>query len=131
MGLAINIILHLICVSPPTFICKIWKLCKYLFFSGISTLIQTYRGKYGIIEYVVAGGTTGALYKFNMGPRGWVVGGGLGEMSNFINQRIVHKIFYRVSVGLFLWMCHSWLAKINWNLNGRCKVLAKLLEEFT
>lgn len=44
-------------------------------------MIQTYKGEYGISEYVVAGGLTGTMYKFNMGPRGWVVGGGLGSFS--------------------------------------------------
>ncbi|VEN48696.1 unnamed protein product [Callosobruchus maculatus] len=48
-------------------------------FVGISTIIQVYRGKYGISEYAVAGGTAGAMYKFNMGPKGWIVGAGLGN----------------------------------------------------
>ncbi|VEN48695.1 unnamed protein product [Callosobruchus maculatus] len=49
-------------------------------FVGISTIIQVYRGKYGISEYAVAGGTAGAMYKFNMGPKGWIVGAGLGSV---------------------------------------------------
>ncbi|CAH1969568.1 unnamed protein product [Acanthoscelides obtectus] len=49
-------------------------------FVAVSTMIQVYRGNYGISEYVIAGSTTGALYKFNMGPRGWIVGAGVGSV---------------------------------------------------
>lgn len=48
--------------------------------SGTYTIIQTYRNKCGIIEYVAAGVTSGVIYKFNMGPRGWVVGAGVGKL---------------------------------------------------
>ncbi|KAG5889237.1 hypothetical protein JTB14_006373 [Gonioctena quinquepunctata] len=58
-----------------------WRLTLFCTsFAAISATMQAYRGKYGITEYVVAGGLTGALYKFNMGPRGWIVGGGLGSV---------------------------------------------------
>nr|CAH7739532.1 unnamed protein product [Callosobruchus chinensis] len=50
-------------------------------FVGISTMIQVYRGKYGFSEYVIAGSSTGAMYKFNMGPKGWIVGAGLGNFN--------------------------------------------------
>ncbi|XP_057657999.1 RPII140-upstream gene protein [Diorhabda carinulata] len=53
-------------------------------FVAVSTIIQTYRGNYGISEYVVSGVVTGTMYKFNMGPRGWIVGGGLGGVLGFI-----------------------------------------------
>ncbi|CAH1112808.1 unnamed protein product [Psylliodes chrysocephalus] len=58
-----------------------WRIALFsTSFVAISTMIQTYKGEYGISEYVVAGGLTGTMYKFNMGPRGWVVGGGLGSV---------------------------------------------------
>ncbi|CAG9862573.1 unnamed protein product [Phyllotreta striolata] len=58
-----------------------WRLTLFsTTFVGISTLIQTYRDKSGISEYVVAGGLSGFLYKFNAGPRAWIVGGGLGSV---------------------------------------------------
>lgn len=44
----------------------------------ITTSISVYRGKSSIVEYLVGGGVTGALYKFSMGPRGMLVGGALG-----------------------------------------------------
>lgn len=52
--------------------------------SGISTVISVYRGKSGILEYIGAGLLSGTLYKFNAGPRGWVVGGGLGAVLGFV-----------------------------------------------
>ncbi|KAJ8920116.1 hypothetical protein NQ315_011772 [Exocentrus adspersus] len=62
-----------------------WRLTLFATsFVGISTAIQTYRGDYGIVEYVVAGGASGVMYKFNMGPRGWIVGGGLGSVLGLI-----------------------------------------------
>ncbi|KAJ8974028.1 hypothetical protein NQ317_001816 [Molorchus minor] len=58
-----------------------WRLSLFsTSFVGISTIIQAYRGKCGILEYVIAGGTSGFLYKFNAGPRAWIVGGGLGSV---------------------------------------------------
>jgi hypothetical protein len=44
----------------------------------LTTTISVYRGHSSILEYVVAGSITGALYKCNMGLRGMAVGGGLG-----------------------------------------------------
>ncbi|XP_069703295.1 RPII140-upstream gene protein isoform X2 [Periplaneta americana] len=53
-------------------------------FSGMyvlfTTSIAVYRGHSSIVEYVAAGGLTGALYKCNMGLRGMAVGGGLGSV---------------------------------------------------
>lgn len=53
---------------------------------GISTGISVYRGKTGIVEYVTAGMVSGVLYKLNMGPRGWLVGGGVGKIT-IINKK--------------------------------------------
>ncbi|CAH1170376.1 unnamed protein product [Phaedon cochleariae] len=62
-----------------------WRLTLFCTsFVGIATTVQVYKGKCGIMEYVAAGGLTGALYKFNMGPRGWIVGGGLGSLLGLI-----------------------------------------------
>lgn len=46
--------------------------------SGLQTVISVYRGKSSIYEYLVAGGVTGAMYKFNMGPKGMTSGGLVG-----------------------------------------------------
>lgn len=62
-----------------------WRLALFsTSFVGLSTMLQVYRGKYGIVEYVAAGGLTGFMYKFNMGPRGWIVGGALGSALGLI-----------------------------------------------
>lgn len=58
---------------------RTFKYLIYFFYRGISTTISVYRGKTGIVEYVAAGVVSGSLYKLNMGPRGWIVGGGLGK----------------------------------------------------
>lgn len=52
-------------------------------FRLITTSISVYRGKSSILEYLVGGGVTGALYKFSMGPRGMLVGGALGNINNY------------------------------------------------
>ncbi|XP_063218014.1 RPII140-upstream gene protein [Bacillus rossius redtenbacheri] len=53
-------------------------------FSGsymlVSTALSVYRGKSSVLEYVAAGCVTGALYKFNLGPRGMLVGGLMGSV---------------------------------------------------
>lgn len=38
-----------------------------------------YRNKYGVLEYAAAGGIAGAMYRFNMGPKGWVAGSLVGK----------------------------------------------------
>ncbi|KAF7282222.1 hypothetical protein GWI33_003022 [Rhynchophorus ferrugineus] len=48
-------------------------------FVGITTLVQTYRGTNGIIEYVGAGGLAGFIYKFNMGPKAWIAASTVGS----------------------------------------------------
>lgn len=63
-----------------------------LIFRGIYTLIQVYRNKCGVLEYIIAGSTTGALYKFNMGPRGWVVGAGLGSVLGLIGGGLTNLL---------------------------------------
>lgn len=45
----------------------------------LTTSVSVYRGRSSILEYVAAGGITGALYKCSMGLRGVAVGGGLGS----------------------------------------------------
>ncbi|XP_050300288.1 RPII140-upstream gene protein [Anthonomus grandis grandis] len=64
-----------------------WGL-KIGFFSttyvATATVIQVYRGKYGIIEYAAAGAVAGFAYKFYSGPRGWIVGSGLGVVLGLV-----------------------------------------------
>uniref|UniRef100_A0A336M3E5 Complex I assembly factor TIMMDC1, mitochondrial n=1 Tax=Culicoides sonorensis TaxID=179676 RepID=A0A336M3E5_CULSO len=56
-----------------------WRLCLFTTtYTAITTTIASYRGKSSIWEYLAAGGTTGALYKFNMGLKGMVSGGVVG-----------------------------------------------------
>lgn len=74
MGLEDGIVLYYFYVSTS----KKSNVSNTVYFRGICTTMQVYRGKYGIVEYVCAGTVTGAMYKFNMGPRGWIVGGALG-----------------------------------------------------
>lgn len=52
----------------------------------LTTSISVYRGRSSILEYVAAGGITGALYKCSMGLRGVAVGGGLG-IDSFLQTR--------------------------------------------
>lgn len=44
----------------------------------VSTTIAVYRGKSSLLEYVAAGMTCGAGYKFSMGPRAMLAGGIVG-----------------------------------------------------
>ena len=46
----------------------------------LTTTIAVYRGHSSLIEYIVAGGVTGATYKCGLGLRGIIVGGGLGSV---------------------------------------------------
>lgn len=56
-----------------------WRLALFTTsYIGIQTVISVYRGKSSIYEYLVAGGVTGAMYKFNMGLRGMTSGGLVG-----------------------------------------------------
>lgn len=56
-----------------------WRLSLFTTsYVGISSAVAVYRDKTGIMEHFVAGICTGLMYKFNMGPRGWLVGGALG-----------------------------------------------------
>lgn len=70
-----------------------WRLCLFTTsYTAIVTTISSYRGKSSIIEYLAAGGVTGALYKFNMGLKGMtagavfgsILGGGAGLVSLII-----------------------------------------------
>lgn len=44
----------------------------------LSTMFQTYRGESHVVDFVAAGGITGALYRSHLGIRGTMVGGLLG-----------------------------------------------------
>ncbi|KAG5673832.1 hypothetical protein PVAND_003846 [Polypedilum vanderplanki] len=60
-----------------------WRIGLFaMTYVGISTFISVYRNEFTIFEYIIGGATTGALYKWKMGPRGmtagFLVGGALG-----------------------------------------------------
>ncbi|XP_058467650.1 RPII140-upstream gene protein [Malaya genurostris] len=56
-----------------------WRLALFTTsYIGIQTVISVYRGKSSIYEYLIAGGTAGALYKFKMGLKGMTSGGIVG-----------------------------------------------------
>ncbi|KAF2885657.1 hypothetical protein ILUMI_20508 [Ignelater luminosus] len=56
-----------------------WRLTYFCTtYVAVSTSLAVYRGKNGILEHLAAGAVAGSTYKFQMGPRGWIVGGGLG-----------------------------------------------------
>lgn len=56
-------------------------------------MISVYRGKSSVIEHTIAGATTGALYKTNMGLRGMaagaIVGGVLGTVAGTVTYGIL------------------------------------------
>lgn len=58
-------------------------------FSAITTTVSVYRGKSSMYEYIIAGATTGAMYKFNLGLRGiaagTIVGGVLGTLGGAVS----------------------------------------------
>lgn len=47
-------------------------------FRIVTTSIQVYRGKSSLLEYIVGGSVSGAMYKANLGLQGVIVGGCLG-----------------------------------------------------
>lgn len=52
-----------------------WRLALFTTsYTAITTTIASYRGKSSIVEYLAAGGLTGAVYKMNMGLRGMAAG---------------------------------------------------------
>ncbi|CAL4160240.1 unnamed protein product, partial [Meganyctiphanes norvegica] len=58
-----------------------WRLGAFTgSFMLLTTTISVYKGKSSLLEYVIAGGLSGFLYKFKQGPKAWVVGGGLGSV---------------------------------------------------
>lgn len=68
---------HHLCRALINLLIHIFRIhCNYsLTFRGIITIMSTYRDKSSILDYVVAGTTTGAIYKINLGLRGMVSGG--------------------------------------------------------
>ncbi|XP_076051736.1 RPII140-upstream gene protein [Oratosquilla oratoria] len=56
-----------------------WRLSLFTgCFFLVTTTTSVYRGKSSIFEYMLGGGTAGALYKFKSGPRATLVGGIVG-----------------------------------------------------
>lgn len=50
----------------------------FINYSGISTIISSYRNKTSVLEYFIAGLVTGALFKTNLGLKGMISGGFFG-----------------------------------------------------
>lgn len=63
---------------------------EFLTCRTISTTIAAYRGDNGILEHVLAGGFTGLLYKFKMGPQASMVGAGLGNVLKLIQRMQIY-----------------------------------------
>lgn len=79
MGLESKLIFNIFCVSLFFISIEILQDFQYVLnCRGIATAISVYRGESGIREFVCAGAATGAMYKWQMGPRGWIVGGAFG-----------------------------------------------------
>lgn len=67
------------------------KTCFFMtMFQSIATILFTYNGEMSAQDYIIAGGITGATYKFPSGPRaaisGAVVGSTLGAFGAFITE---------------------------------------------
>ncbi|XP_022903666.1 RPII140-upstream gene protein [Onthophagus taurus] len=70
-----------------------WRLTLFsTSYTAISTMISVYRGKHGIFEHMVAGATTGFIYKFSAGPRAWLVGSGLGLVLGTVAGSVTYGI---------------------------------------
>ncbi|XP_060529420.1 RPII140-upstream gene protein [Cylas formicarius] len=61
-------------------------------FIGSATAIQTYRGASGVMDFVLGGALAGFLYRFNMGPRAWLVAAPLGASFGLVCGVITHGI---------------------------------------
>ncbi|KAK9881748.1 hypothetical protein WA026_017269 [Henosepilachna vigintioctopunctata] len=70
-----------------------WRLCLFsTTYVGLSTMISVYRGKNGILEFILAGTATGALYKWQMGPKGWIVGAVVGSFLGLTSGAVTYGI---------------------------------------
>ncbi|XP_031629623.1 RPII140-upstream gene protein [Contarinia nasturtii] len=49
-------------------------------FTAFSTIISTFRGDTGILEYSLGGLLSGSLYRFSLGPKGMISGGFFGTV---------------------------------------------------
>lgn len=65
-----------------------FTIIKTYIYRAVTSAIQVYRNKYGITEYAIAGGVTGALYRFNMGPKGWLAGGLVGKDCLYLHLKM-------------------------------------------
>ncbi|EFA10175.1 RPII140-upstream gene protein [Tribolium castaneum] len=110
-----------------------WRLASFtMSFTAISTGISVYRGKSGILEYVVAGLFSGTLYKWNMGPRGWVVGGGLGAVLGLIAGGATLGLLSLTGMSMDevrYWQYHWQRERQNYTNKGIAEYLAKEEDE--
>ncbi|KAM3962936.1 RPII140-upstream gene protein [Aphomia sociella] len=62
-----------------------WRLGAFSgIFSLAATTISVYRNETSLVEYIMAGAISGALYKVNLGLAATVVGAGLGSALGFV-----------------------------------------------
>ncbi|XP_059490430.1 RPII140-upstream gene protein [Neocloeon triangulifer] len=63
-------------------------------YQTVSSTVAVYRGKYGILEHTFGGCTAGALYKMNMGLRGFttglILGGVLGTVAGALSSALCY-----------------------------------------
>uniref|UniRef100_A0A6M2DJX7 Complex I assembly factor TIMMDC1, mitochondrial n=1 Tax=Xenopsylla cheopis TaxID=163159 RepID=A0A6M2DJX7_XENCH len=72
-----------------------WRLALFTFsYVGIVTVFSVYQDKSTIWEYLAAGSVTGALYKLKLGPKGMIVGGGVGLVLGAIAGTISLTLLY-------------------------------------
>ncbi|XP_066249249.1 RPII140-upstream gene protein [Euwallacea similis] len=105
-----------------------WRLTLFTTtFVGVSTIIQVYRNKYGVLDYVCAGAITGSLYKFNSGPRGWIVGSALGSVLGLICGSVTMGILY--TTGLTIEETRYWQSKFKTTRDEHFKKGLELMRE--
>ncbi|CAG4937174.1 unnamed protein product [Colias eurytheme] len=67
-----------------------WRLGIFIaMYSSIATTISVYRDKNSVLEYVVAGAITGAVYKANLGLAASLVGAGLGSALSLVGGLVI------------------------------------------
>ncbi|RZC42743.1 RPII140-upstream gene protein [Asbolus verrucosus] len=106
-----------------------WRLSLFCTsFVSFSTMISVYRGSSGILEYIGAGFISGSLYKFNMGPRGWIVGGALGSALGFVAGCATVSLLNLTGMSMDevrYWQYHWKQERTNYLNKGLAEYLAK------
>lgn len=121
MGVEGDFVLNIVCVSVYFWL-FLFEFCN-VYFSGTYTIIQKYRDKCGVLEYFIAGITSGVLYKFTLGPRGWIVGAGVGRLEIKAFKLFVIVVF---ATGGVLGLVGGGLTNLLLNLSGMTMDEARL-----